>query len=195
MASSITNTTSSSTTGTTGTTGTGSTLGSKIGAAAGMGKDDFMKLLIAQLQNQDPMKPMDDKEFITQLAQFSSLEATNKMTETLEEMAGAQLLAQAASLIGKQVSAKLEDGTVVTGPVSQVHMIDGKPQVVVNGQEIATSLITSVTNPASTTTAPTTSPTTTTPATTTPATTASASAATSTAPTNAAPTSSVTTNR
>ena len=188
MASSINNVASSTTaaTGTTGTTGTTSKTGSTIGAAAGMGKDDFMKLLIAQLQNQDPMKPMDDKEFITQLAQFSSLEATNKMTDTLEEMAGAQLLAQAASLIGKQISAKLEDGTVVTGLVSQVHMVDGKPQVVVNGQEIATSLITNITSaPAATTPTTPSTPTTTM---TTPATSASASAA-STAPT------SITTNR
>src|SRR3982750_4736963 len=108
MTSSVTSTTAA-----TGTTGTTSTTGAKLGAAAGMGKDDFMKLLIAQLQNQDPMKPMDDKEFITQLAQFSSLEATNKMTDTLEELSGAQLLAQAAGLIGKQISAKLADGTIV----------------------------------------------------------------------------------
>jgi flagellar basal-body rod modification protein FlgD len=109
-----------------------------------MGKDDFMKLLIAQLQNQDPMKPTDDTQFIAQLAQFSSLEATNKMNDTLEELAGAQLLGQAASMIGKQVSAKLEDGTTVSGTVTAVHMIDSKPKVVVNGQEIDTSLINTV---------------------------------------------------
>ena len=63
-----------------------------------------MKLLIAQLQNQDPMKPMEDKEFITQLAQFSSLEATEKMTAQMEELTGAQMLVQAATLIGKQVT-------------------------------------------------------------------------------------------
>jgi flagellar basal-body rod modification protein FlgD len=111
-----------------------------------MGKDDFMKLLMAQLKNQDPMKPMEDKEFITQLAQFSSLEATEKMTQTLEDLNGAQMLIQAATLIGKQISAKLESGETVSGMISQVHMVDGKPMAVVNGKEIATSLITSVSN-------------------------------------------------
>src|SRR4051812_43579989 len=104
----------SSTTGTTGTTSTASTT-STVGAAAGMGKDDFMKLLVAQLQNQDPMKPMDDKEFITQLAQFTSLEASQKMTAQIEELNGSAMLTQAATLIGKQISAKLETGQTVTG--------------------------------------------------------------------------------
>jgi flagellar basal-body rod modification protein FlgD len=135
------------------TAATGSTSSSAaIGQAAGMGKDDFMKLLIAQLQNQDPMKPTDDTQFIAQLAQFSSLEATNKMNDTMDEMAGAQLLGQAASMIGKQVSAKLQDGTVVTGAVTAVHMINSKPLVVVNGQEIDTSLINTVSNSDGTTT-------------------------------------------
>src|SRR6476659_8925141 len=85
----------------TGTTGTSTKKDSTLGGAAGLGKDDFMKLLMAQLKNQDPMKPMEDKEFITQLAQFSSLEATQTMTAQLEELTGAQMLVQAATLIGK----------------------------------------------------------------------------------------------
>ena len=105
-----------------------------------------MQLLIAQLKNQDPMKPTDDTQFIAQLAQFSSLEATNKMSDTLEELSGAQLLGQAAAMIGKTVSAKLADGTTVTGTVTQIHMVDSKPKVVVNGKEIDTSLITTVSN-------------------------------------------------
>ena len=79
-------TASSSTTGTNNNTSPTSALG----AAAGMGKDDFMQLLIAQLRNQDPMKPMEDKEFIAQLAQFSSLEAVEKMNAQMEELIGAQ---------------------------------------------------------------------------------------------------------
>jgi flagellar basal-body rod modification protein FlgD len=128
------------------TTGTDTKTGSKIGASAGMGKDDFMHLLIAQLQNQDPMKPMDDKEFITQLAQFSALEASEKMTAQMEELTGSQMLVQAATLIGKNVSAKLESGEVVTGQISQVKMQGGKPIAVVNGKDVDTSLITQIGN-------------------------------------------------
>jgi flagellar basal-body rod modification protein FlgD len=134
----------SSTTASTSTTATSSKTGSELGAAAGMGKDDFMKLLIAQLKNQDPMKPMEDKEFITQLAQFSSLEAMEKMTQQMEDLTGSQMLVQAATLIGKQVTAKLENGDVVSGTISQVKMISGQPTAVVNGREIDTSLITTI---------------------------------------------------
>ena len=108
---------SSSTTGTSGSTKAG------LGAAAGMGKDDFMQLLIAQLRNQDPMKPMEDKEFISQLAQFSSLEAVEKMTAQMEELTSANMIVQAATLLGKQVSAKLTTGETVSGVVSQVKIV------------------------------------------------------------------------
>ncbi|MGE3912483.1 MAG: flagellar hook capping FlgD N-terminal domain-containing protein [Chloroflexota bacterium] len=123
-----------------------------LGAAAGMGKDDFMQLLIAQLKNQDPMKPMEDKEFITQLAQFSSLEAVEKMNSQLEELLGSQSLVQAATLIGKQATAKLTTGETLTGVISEVRMISGQPTAIINGQEVDTSLITVLgTAPAATT--------------------------------------------
>ena len=137
-------TSTKSTTSTSSTNGTSNKSGSGIGAAAGMGKDDFMLLLMAQLKNQDPMKPMEDKEFITQLAQFSSLEAIEKMTSQMEELTGSQMLVQAATLIGKQVSAKLASGEVVSGTISQIKMQDGKPIAVVNGKDVATSLITQI---------------------------------------------------
>jgi flagellar basal-body rod modification protein FlgD len=141
--------TTAATTSTSG--GTGSTK-SGLGAAAGLGKDDFMQLLIAQLRNQDPMKPMEDKEFISQLAQFSSLEATEKMTAQLEELSTSGIITQAATLLGKQVTAKLTSGETVTGTVSQVKIVGGKPVAVVNGTELETSLI-NVIGTASTTTA------------------------------------------
>lgn len=134
----------SSTGATAATTGATSKTSAALGAAAGMGKDDFMQLLISQLKNQDPMKPMEDKEFITQLAQFSALESMEKLTEQMEELTGSQLLVQAATLIGKQVTAKLESGEVVSGTISQVKIVDGRPMAVVNGKEIDTSLITTV---------------------------------------------------
>ncbi len=141
MTVSATNTTAAASTS---TTGTKTKTSAALGAAAGMGKDDFMQLLIAQLKNQDPMKPMEDKEFITQLAQFSSLESMEKMTQQMEDLTGSQMLVQAATLIGKQVSARLESGEVVTGTISQVKMISGQPTAVVNGREIDTSLINTI---------------------------------------------------
>jgi flagellar basal-body rod modification protein FlgD len=140
MTVSATNSTASST----ATSSTSSKTSSKLGAAAGMGKDDFMKLLMEQLKNQDPMKPMEDKEFITQMAQFSSLESMNTLTEQMEALTGSQMLVQAATLIGKQATAKLASGEVVTGTITQVKMIDGKPTAVVNGKDIDTSLITTI---------------------------------------------------
>lgn len=71
-----------------------------------MGKDDFMKLLIAQLQNQDPTNPMKDNEFIAQMAQFSALEQTMNLSKAFEQFAVAQgqsQLIQYNSFIGKNV--------------------------------------------------------------------------------------------
>ncbi|MET3656121.1 flagellar hook assembly protein FlgD [Sporosarcina psychrophila] len=71
-----------------------------------MGKDDFMKLLIAQLQNQDPTNPMKDNEFIAQMAQFSALEQTMNLSKSFEKFAEAQgqsQLIQYNSFAGKEV--------------------------------------------------------------------------------------------
>src|SRR5699024_327692 len=71
------------------------------------GKDDFLKILIAQLQNQDPANPMDDREFIAQMAQFSSLEQMTNMNTAIQHMAhlqSSQSLVQHSELIGKKVT-------------------------------------------------------------------------------------------
>lgn len=71
-----------------------------------IGKDDFMKLLLAQLKNQDPLKPLDGTDFAAQLAQFSSLEQLNNMNAELKTQSLNQMVlgyAQSASMIGKEV--------------------------------------------------------------------------------------------
>lgn len=79
-----------------------------------LGKDDFLKILMTQLQNQDPMNPMEDKDFIAQMATFTSLEQMTNMNSTLEKLVtsqkGEQLL-KYSSMIGKEVeySFKTED--------------------------------------------------------------------------------------
>lgn len=71
-----------------------------------LGKDDFLKILIAQLQNQDPTNPMQDTEFIAQMAQFSALEQTMNLTKAFEKFAESQnqsQLIQYNSFVGKNV--------------------------------------------------------------------------------------------
>ncbi|KMK77221.1 flagellar hook assembly protein FlgD [Alkalihalobacillus pseudalcaliphilus] len=71
-----------------------------------LGKDDFLKLLIAQMQNQDPTNPMDDREFIAQMAQFSSLEQMTNMNQSIQYLADTQItqsLVTHSELIGKNV--------------------------------------------------------------------------------------------
>ncbi len=72
-----------------------------------LGKDDFLKILIAQLRNQDPLNPMEDREFVAQMAQFSALEQMMNMNKSIQTLAQAQLsasLVQHSELIGKKVT-------------------------------------------------------------------------------------------
>ena len=83
-----------------------------------MGKDQFLQLLTAQLAHQDPMNPVEDKEFIAQLAQFSMVEqsvATNKHLEMLGMSVGAVVNAQLPALIGKEITAAGDLATVMDG--------------------------------------------------------------------------------
>lgn len=112
------------------------------GRTDGLGKQDFLKLLIAQLRNQDPMKPMEDREFIAQLAQFSTLEALQNLEKKLEGNTGSQAVGQAAVLIGKRVEATVAGGASLGGIVSEVRLLAGVPRLIVNGQEVEMNQIT-----------------------------------------------------
>ncbi len=74
-----------------------------------LGKDAFLKLLIAELQNQDPTNPMEDREFISQMATFSSLEQMQNINSTLQSMAEANKFS-AVSYIGKAVAFTTGEG-------------------------------------------------------------------------------------
>jgi flagellar basal-body rod modification protein FlgD len=105
------------------------------GTPNGLGKDDFMKLLLTQLTNQDPLKPLEDKEFIAQLAQFNSLEQMQQMNKNLVDMLAGMSLATASEMIGKTVVA-LAGGAHVYGTVTGVMMSDGKAKLnVLSGED------------------------------------------------------------
>ncbi|MCF6410571.1 flagellar hook assembly protein FlgD [Pseudalkalibacillus salsuginis] len=104
-----------------------------------LGKDDFLKILIAQLANQDPLNPMEDREFISQMASFSSLEQMVNMNESLQSWVSHQnngQLLQYSQLIGKEItwvekSAKDREPveTTKTGEVAKVHFEKGETKI------------------------------------------------------------------
>jgi len=96
-----------------------------------LGKDDFLKLLMAQLSNQDPTSPMENTEFIAQMAQFSSLEQMTNMSTAFEKMSNFLNSQEAASTIGKTVELNLGDTTTVG--LVQGATRGENPQVLVNG--------------------------------------------------------------
>lgn len=110
----------------------------------GFGQDAFMKLLLAQLKNQDPLKPMEDKEFIAQLAQFNSLNQLTEMNKTLGELMTAQMLSQGSALIGKTVTGVSDSGGVISGLVSGLKIVGDKVTLDVNGQNMPLDTVNSV---------------------------------------------------
>lgn len=92
----------------------------------GLGKDDFLKLLMTQMENQDPTKPMDDTATIAQLAQFSSLEQMHNINT-------ANLATQANSMIGKNITWTDNDSVVQTGTVTGTKFVTGQPPTLMVG--------------------------------------------------------------
>lgn len=82
--------------------------------------DDFLKLMIAELQNQDPLDPMKNSEMLQQLSHIRTIGASDQLSRTLEAVLMGQNLSTASTLIGKDVSALTDQGINVTGRVDRV---------------------------------------------------------------------------
>lgn len=100
----------------------------KKDATQTLGKDEFLKILVTQLRYQDPMSPLQDREFIAQMAQFSSVEQLMNMSSELSLLR--QSLGAASSLIGKTIEWYEQDSagkeTLVSGVVDSIVIKDGK---------------------------------------------------------------------
>lgn len=90
-----------------------------------LGMDDFFQLLTTQLTAQDPLNPMDNTEFISQMATFSSLNQMEQISENTAVTQEQQLAAATVNLLGKSVEGNGLDGQAVSGVVSRVELIDG----------------------------------------------------------------------
>jgi len=107
-----------------------------------LGKDDFLKILLTQLAHQDPTAPMQDKEFIAQMAQFSSLEQMTNMAADFSRMARMLRNSEASGALGKTVEISLGDNTV--HGVVQAITREEMPQILVNGRYYHWENVTSI---------------------------------------------------
>lgn len=117
-----------------------------------LGKDAFMSLLVQQMRNQDPLSPMDNQQFIAQLAQFSSLEQMQKVNDNLLGLAVLQQsnalmsqLTQSSALIGRNVN--YVDPTTeesATGTVTTVKIEDGLAVLNIDGKDVPLGNVTEV---------------------------------------------------
>ena len=101
--------------------------------AGAMGKDDFMKLLVAQLKHQDPTSPTDMNGMTAQMTQFSMLEQMTNMSTASEASAKALARTEALSLLGRTVSYLDADKAVRTGTVEHVDVSADKPTLTSSG--------------------------------------------------------------
>lgn len=106
----------------------------------------FMKLLVVQLQNQDPSSPMDTNQMMTQTTQLASMEQLTNLNSTQTENFALSMRTAAAALIGQQISYSDKNGNTITGKATSVSFSGGTPTVTVGGVSIALDSLTGVTS-------------------------------------------------
>lgn len=106
-------------------------IGRVVDASSGLnqtavGLEDFLDIFLAQLNFQDPLEPVDNREFIAQLAQFSSLELANQTNDNIEGLLDVQSVNQAVGLLGRDVNVQGENGLVI-GEVIAIRLQGNQP--------------------------------------------------------------------
>ena len=94
--------------------------------SANIGIQDFLKILTTQLNNQDPLKPVDNQEFVAQIAQFATLEQSRQLNEKIDGLLTAQSTTQTLGLLGKTVDVE-QDGGTATGTVIGIKLNGSQP--------------------------------------------------------------------
>jgi len=98
--------------------------------------DDFLKLMITELRNQDPLNPMDNQELLQQITQIREIESNQRLTDTLQSVLLGQSLATASSLLGQTVRGLTVGEEQITGKVDRVSIEDGAAKLHVGDQTI-----------------------------------------------------------
>ena len=110
-------------------------------AQASVGLEDFLNIFLTQLNYQDPLEPVDNREFLAQLAQFSSVELANRTNENSEALLDISGLSQSIGLLGRQVNVQLENGSS-SDEVIAMNLVNNQPRLTVSqadGSQIVVS--------------------------------------------------------
>ncbi|HEY0774208.1 MAG TPA: flagellar hook capping FlgD N-terminal domain-containing protein [Nocardioidaceae bacterium] len=113
-------------------------------SATQIDRDMFLKLMVTQLKNQDPMNPTDSAEFLAQTAQFTSLEKLEEVADQSAQAYSAQMAFGASSLVGRTVTYTDADGNELSGTVSSVRFGPTGPVLGVGDAEVALDKVTAV---------------------------------------------------
>lgn len=105
--------------------------------AFGLSFENLLKIVLTQLTYQDPLKPMDNFQFVSQLAQFSQIQQSQAMVDSLEALVAAQTTGQAAGLLGKLVDVVTPQGSTA-GTVEAVSFAEGSPTITIKTAQGAT---------------------------------------------------------
>lgn len=103
-------------------------------ATAGLRLQDLLNVLLTELTHQDPFKPVDNKDFMAQIAQFASLETSQQLNDSIGQLLALQALNQSVGLMGKTVSATIGNDTV-NGTVIAISLDSGAPRLTIRGTD------------------------------------------------------------
>jgi len=135
----------------TGAVGQTTSANTSVSRSDQMGKDTFLKLLVAQMRYQDPANPASSSEFMAQTATFSQVEKLGEIASQNAQLLTLQRSLSAGALVGHTVSYTDTDGTTKTGTVTSVKVAgngtEKEPQAVVGGATVALGRITEVALP------------------------------------------------
>ena len=109
-------------------------------ASFGLDFQSLLKIILTQLTYQDPLKPLDNFQFVSQLAQFSQLQQTQTLNDSITSLLSAQSATQATGLLGRVIDVQNSANAVISGTVKAISFVNGAPQLTIEtigGQTIS----------------------------------------------------------
>jgi flagellar basal-body rod modification protein FlgD len=106
--------------------------------------NDLLRVLLTELTHQDPFKPVDNKDFITQIGQFAALDTNQQINQNIQQLLVLQALSQSVGLIGRQVTATTSNGTQIDGTVIALSTSTGVPRLSIRSSDVGGAVFTDI---------------------------------------------------